>query len=126
MSDEPAVNMTDVYKHMLRELLFAQPTTIKAPGREGGYVRIPVEQNPSWYREICRARMGTRKRYPKPRTKIRRVDVERALLRLVHGIPNHGEITELVRAAARRYLNEILESIRRQPEACDDTALPEF
>jgi hypothetical protein len=38
--------MREVYRWMLDELLGRRPETVKVPGREGGYIRVPVETNP--------------------------------------------------------------------------------
>lgn len=77
--------MKNVFAMMLDELLSSYPETIKVPSREGGYIRVPVSVNAEWYRWFCRKYKGTRRRYPKPRTIIRRQTTIIALLRLIAG-----------------------------------------
>lgn len=55
-----------------------------------GWVRGPVSQNPPWYQQLCGQYLGRRRRYPKPRTIIRRVDVLRVLKRISLGITCRG------------------------------------
>lgn len=59
---------------------------IKIPSREGeGYVRVPLTQNPLWYQQLCSEYEKKRKRYPKPRTYIKRINTLKALRRISFG-----------------------------------------
>mgnify|MGYP001568633937 CR=1 FL=1 len=55
----------------------------------GGYIRVPVSVNAEWYRRFCRKYLRSRRRYPKPRTIIRRTHVRAALLRIIDGREVH-------------------------------------
>lgn len=69
---------------MLRELLESSfPETIKVPGREGGYVRVPVSVNTEWYRRFCADYETMRGR--KMRTIIKRCHTIQALRRMGAG-----------------------------------------
>jgi hypothetical protein len=65
----------------------------KAPGREGGYIRVPVSVNAEWYRQFCKRYLTTRRRYPKPRTLIRRCHTVAALRRIIGGRTDDTEYT---------------------------------
>jgi hypothetical protein len=75
----------DIVRMMLEELKGSCLEVAKIPGREGGYIRVPVSVNAEWYQRFCRSYLRTRPRYPKPRTIIRRQHTERALARLLSG-----------------------------------------
>jgi hypothetical protein len=70
---------------LLEELEAGWLEVIKAPGRDGGYVRVPISANAEWYRRFCRQYEVRRKRYPKPRTIIKRCHTIKALRRLMDG-----------------------------------------
>ena len=70
---------------MLDELESSYPETMKVPGREGGYVRVPVSVNAEWYRRFCRRYMTCYRRRPKPRTFIKRCHTIKALGRMLNG-----------------------------------------
>ncbi len=69
---------------ILRELLESSfPEAMKVPGRDGGYVRVPISTNTIWYRRFC-------SQYEKPqpqkmRTIIKRCHTIRALQRIEAG-----------------------------------------
>ncbi len=67
---------------MLEELESGYPETCKVPGREGGYIRVPLSVNCEWYRRFCRQFMRSRRRYPKFRTIIKRCHTIAALRRI--------------------------------------------
>jgi hypothetical protein len=77
--------MEAVLQYMLDELESRYPETIKVPTDSGGYVRVPVQQNAEWYRYLCRRNTVSRRRYPKPRTIIRRCHTIAALRRMLRG-----------------------------------------
>lgn len=77
--------MRDVFLMMKEELESSYPETIKIPGKEGGYIRVPVSVNAEWYRIFCERHKTRSRRFPKPRTVIKRVDTLRALDRLAQG-----------------------------------------
>jgi|GEM_PF-2676617 len=74
-----------IARHLFDELESHFPETCKVPGRFGGYVRVAVQQNCEWYRRLCRKHLASRKRYPKPRTIIRRCHTLAALKRIAAG-----------------------------------------
>ena len=70
---------------MLQELQANRLSVLKIPTYPDGYIRAPVSQNCMWYRELCSRHLTSRKRYPKPRTYIRRRETIRALHRMMRG-----------------------------------------
>jgi hypothetical protein len=69
---------------ILRELLESSfPETAKVPGREGGYIRVPVSVNTEWYRRFCANHERWRGR--KTRTIIKRCHTIAALKRMEAG-----------------------------------------
>lgn len=102
--------MREVYRWMLNELLGRRPETIKVPGRYGGYVRVAVETNPEWYRELCENHKSRSRRFPKPRTMIRRCDVLRALVLLADGQQPGTLYAERITAVAKKYKEAIFAS----------------
>ncbi len=54
-------------------------------GESRGNRLVVVSQNAGWYRVLCGNHLTTRRRYPKPRTVIRRVHTVRALKRMMSG-----------------------------------------
>jgi hypothetical protein len=70
---------------LLEELESSWPETCKVPGRYGGYIRVPVSTNCEWYRRLCRRYLSRRRRYPKPRTIIKRCHTIIALKRIAAG-----------------------------------------
>lgn len=60
----------------------------KVPGRDGeGFVRAVIVTNPEWYSWICEQHVRPRRRYPRPRTVIRRAELLRILDRMAAGLP---------------------------------------
>lgn len=72
-------------RRLLEELQSSYPETCKVPNGNGGYVRVPVSVNTEWYRRFCRQYLSVRRRYPKPRTLIRRCHTIKALERIAQG-----------------------------------------
>lgn len=71
---------------LLGELESERLTVAKIPGRDGeGFVGASITQNPAWYSRLCGEYLGTRRRYPKARTIIRRRDTVRTLKQLANG-----------------------------------------
>lgn len=70
---------------MLNDLESTRLEVCKYPGRHGGYVRVVVSSNCEWYRQLCRNYVRPRKRYPKPRTIIRRQVTVKAIQRMLRG-----------------------------------------
>lgn len=68
------------------ELEASRLSVCKVPSRNG-YVRVAVTRNPEWYQWLCGTWKRPRRRYPKPRTIIRRPDTLRTLRRLANGEP---------------------------------------
>jgi hypothetical protein len=62
----------------------------------GGYIRVPVPVNAEWYRRFCRKYLRSRRRYPKPRTIIRRAGVRAALQRIIDGRQGHINVHRLL------------------------------
>ena len=85
--------MRGVFAMMLEELQSSYPETVKVPSRHGGYIRVPVSVNADWYRRFCSKFKSSRRRYPKPRTIIKRRDTIAALERLLSG-RDHGIYAE--------------------------------
>lgn len=96
--------MRDVFLMMKEELESSYPETIKIPGREGGYVRCPVSVNAEWYHHFCEQFKASRRRYPKPRTIIKRGHVLKALDRLANGNTDGVYAERLVGFAEDWYL----------------------
>ncbi len=76
---------TDILKFMLDELRGNRLEVIKVPGRDGGYIRRAITRNCEWYRRLCDNHKKPRKRYPRPRTIIKRCDTIRTLERMIAG-----------------------------------------
>jgi hypothetical protein len=77
--------MKSIFRLMLDELLSSYLEVCKVPSRYGGYIRVTVSVNCEWYRFFCRRYKIGRRRYPKPRTIIRRQHVVAALERMIRG-----------------------------------------
>ena len=101
--------MQEVYTWMLNELLGQRPVTLKVPSPQGGCVRVAVETNPEWYRELCENNKVVRRRYPKLRTVIRRCDVLRGLVLLADGQKIETAYAERIKEVARKYRDIIAE-----------------
>lgn len=82
------MTIQDYAKHMLEELEAGWLEVCKVPSREGGYIRVPVSVIAEWYSRFCRRYMGRRRKYPKPRTIIKRRDTIKALKHLEEGKNN--------------------------------------
>lgn len=78
-------SVRNTVRHLLDELEASSLVVCKVPSRKGGYIRIPVSVNAEWYQHFCRKWMGTRRRYPKPRTIIKRCHTLRALRAIANG-----------------------------------------
>jgi len=76
-------------KRMLEELDAGWLGVAKVRGRYGGYVRVTVSVNAEWYQRFCARYMASRRRYPKPRTVIKRCHTRAALVKLANG-GGHG------------------------------------
>ena len=72
-------------QYLLDDLQAHFPETCKVPGRHGGYIRVPVSVNACWYRRLCSRHKVGRRRYPKPRTIIKRCHTIKALHRIIAG-----------------------------------------
>lgn len=75
---------------LLDELQRNRLVVIKWPSHRGGYVRGSIAQNPPWYQELCAGEQRGRRRFPRPRTVIRRKDTLRALEKIAAGFPCDG------------------------------------
>lgn len=74
-------------RELLQELEHMRLVVLK--WRSGdGWVRGPISQNPPWYQNLCRQHERGRKRYPKPRTIIKRINTVKALRRVIQGRQN--------------------------------------
>lgn len=73
--------------YMKEDLEASRPLTIKVIGRDGGYIRVPVTQNPEWYRALCSAhkRYRLNRKWRRPRTIIKRCNTLKALDRMMDG-----------------------------------------
>lgn len=76
--------MVETLKRMLAELQGNRLVVAKFRV-EGGYIRAPVSWNAPWYQRLCGAHTASRRRYPKPRTIIRRQHTIVALRRMLRG-----------------------------------------
>lgn len=56
--------------------------------KDNVFIRAPITQNPPWYQKFCREHERPRRRYPKPRTIIKRVNTVKALKRVIQGRTN--------------------------------------
>ncbi len=72
-------------QQLLDELDAGRLEVCKVRGREGGYIRVVVEVNAEWYRQFCRQWEAPRRRYPKPRTIIKRCHTRRGLEKIANG-----------------------------------------
>lgn len=71
---------------LLDELDSSYPVVCKVPGVYGGYIRVCVSINCPWYRAFTKQYLWrSSKRYPKPRTIIKRQHVRKALKRIARG-----------------------------------------
>ncbi len=72
-------------QHLLDELEGGWLEVAKVPNQNGGYIRVAVSTNAEWYRRFCGRHLGSRKRYPKLRTFIKRCHTVAALKRIIQG-----------------------------------------
>lgn len=72
---------------MLQELIDHRLESCTLPSKfgSGRRYRVLVSCNCEWYQELCRRHEYPRKRYPKPRTIIRRRETIAALKRMIRG-----------------------------------------
>jgi hypothetical protein len=71
-----------------------------------GWIRIPITSNPAWYSRLCANWERRRRRYPKPRTIIKRQQTIRSLDRISHGMK-----------CGRTYWERLLPIIAEEAEA---------
>lgn len=69
---------------MLEELQIERLNVCKVRSQDG-FIRVAVAQNPPWYQRLCADYVGTRRRFPRPRTIIKRKDTLRTLSQLANG-----------------------------------------
>ena len=77
------MNYRELARRYLDELDEGYLEVCKVPSRDGGYIRICMSVNAEWYRAFCKRNMIGRKRYPKPRTIIKRCLTRNALNRII-------------------------------------------
>jgi hypothetical protein len=72
--------------------------------RRGGCIRVAANQNPPWYRALCRRHRSSRqRRSAKPDTRIRRANILRFLERIAAGRPTRSRYApELLAIAGAR------------------------
>lgn len=70
---------------LLEELESGWLEVAKIPSQQGGYVRVPLSVNCEWYQAFCKRFMRPRRRYPKPRTFIKRCHTVRGLEEIKSG-----------------------------------------
>ena len=75
---------------LLEELESGWLEVCKCPSNQGGYIRVPVSVNSEWYRKFCAQFEQRRRKYPKPRTIIKRCHVIRALRKIIAGVESDG------------------------------------
>lgn len=75
----------DAARHLLDELESGWLEVCKVPGRNGGYIRVPVSVNAEWYTRFCRSCLSRSRRFSKLRTMIRRQHTIAALKRIMRG-----------------------------------------
>lgn len=117
--------MQEVYQIMLEELEDARHEVSLVPGHSGKMLRVATCCNPRWYWELCDSYKRPRSGYPRPRTIIRRIDVMRALQRLIEG-DESGEYARRVKAIAERHAPHYARRIESCRCSCDMSELPEF
>lgn len=77
--------MQALASELLEELQSERLEVTKIPGRDGGYIRAVITQNPEWYQRLCERHQGRRRRFPRSRTIIKRQDTLRVLRQLAEG-----------------------------------------
>lgn len=70
---------------MLEELESNYLEVIKIKKSDQTWTRIAVSKNAEWYSAFCKKYLSTRKRYPKPRTFIKRNGTIAALRKIISG-----------------------------------------
>lgn len=101
--------------HLLDELDSGCLTVAKIPSVHGGYVRVPTSINAPWYSAFCKEYMTTRRRYPKPRTLIRRCHARKALERIIAGT-TEGVYIERLLEFMERWRHTVKWDKRKEPE----------
>lgn len=100
-----AQEVADAARQLLEELEAGWLEVAKIPSRRGGYIRVPMSKNAEWYSRLCRTyESATSKRFPKPRTIIKRCHTIAALRRLIDG-RRDGEYYERLRP----FIEDVLE-----------------
>ena len=77
-------NQTSVFD-LLHELQSQGLVVCKIPGKYGGRIRVVVSTNAYWYQKLCENHVRGRRRYPRPRTIIKRRETVKALKRMIAG-----------------------------------------
>ncbi len=95
---------------LLAELESGYLEVCKVPSRHGGYIRVPVSVNHEWYRRFCRMFLSRNRRYPRPRTLIRRCHTIEALRRIAAGNTNGVYAERLM-----PFITEKAELMREEP-----------
>ena len=70
---------------MLEELEGNYLEVIKIRKSDGTWARIAVSKNAEWYSAFCKKYLSTRRKYPRPRTFIKRNDTIKALRKIIRG-----------------------------------------
>jgi hypothetical protein len=109
---------------LLDELLSRRLEVVKIPSGDG-YIRVPIITNPEWYSKICKRFLNSRKRYPKPRTIIRRCNMIAALNNIISrrykscgGLRQDTEYFKRLKPTLR----ERLEYIRETPQVAVESS----
>jgi hypothetical protein len=90
---------------MLEDLNNHHLEVVKIPSNQGGYIRVCIDRNPTWYSDLCAEYTKQRKRYPKHRTIIKRCTTIAALGRIANG-KYHGVYAERLRSHLEKYAEE--------------------
>lgn len=83
--ERSAPRLTARLAAMLAEMESTRLEVAKIRTPRGGYVRVAVSVNAEWYQHLCRRYLSTRRRFPRPRTLIKRRDTLAALRRMILG-----------------------------------------
>ena len=112
--------MRDVFAMMAEELEGSYLEVVKIPSRYGGYIRVPVSVNAEWYQVFCRQYLSTRRRFPRPRTLIKRGDTLNALARL-----HSGNFRGVYAERLLEFVNDWYEEqISARKEVSDESQIP--
>lgn len=86
----------ELVRELLGELDHMRLSVIKFR-KDDVFIRAAITHNPHWYHRLCQQHLKGRKRFPKPRTIIRRAHVEKALRRFLAGKANGYIYDERIR-----------------------------